>query len=61
MAQILRGCGCGVDRQLQLRFDPLAWKLPYAAGVALKSGGKKSFFGTHSVLGTEDALVHKTS
>ena len=26
-----------VSRQLQLRFDPLAWELPYDMGVALKS------------------------
>ena len=34
-------CGCGVGRQLQLQFDPLAWELPYAAGVALKRKKEK--------------------
>ena len=33
------GCGCGVGQQLQLRFDPLAWELLYASGLALE--GKK--------------------
>ena len=32
---------CGVGQQLQLQFDPLAWELPNAAGVALKSKEKK--------------------
>ena len=35
-------CGCGVGRQLQLWFDPLAWELPYVVGVALKKSKKKS-------------------
>ena len=29
-------CGWGVGQQLQLQFDPLAWELLYAKGVALK-------------------------
>jgi len=33
--------GCGADRQLWLHFDPLAWKLPYAMGLALKKKKKK--------------------
>ena len=33
-------CGCGVGRQLQLPFDPLAWELPYAMG-APPTGKKK--------------------
>ena len=39
-AGILRGCGCGVGRQLQLRLDPLAWESPYAAGAAIKKKKK---------------------
>ena len=35
-AQIRCYCGCGVDRQLQLRFQPLAWKPPYALGAGIK-------------------------
>ena len=27
--------GCGVGWQLQLRFEPLAWELPYATGAAI--------------------------
>ena len=42
--RILRCCGCGVSQQLQLRFDPLAWKFPYAAGVALKRKKKGSLY-----------------
>lgn len=29
-------CDCGLGQQLQPRFDPLAWELPYAPPVALK-------------------------
>ena len=35
--RILRCCGCGVGQQLAVApIQPLAWELPYAAGVALK-------------------------
>ena len=37
----MAGCGRVVGWQLQLRFDPLAWELPYAAGGALKRPKKK--------------------
>ena len=40
-AWIPRCCGCGVGRQLQLWFDPLAWELPHAALAALKRKKKK--------------------
>ena len=36
MAWIWRCCGWGISRQLELRFDPLAWELPHAEGAALK-------------------------
>ena len=38
----MAGCGRVVGWQLQLRFDPLAWELPYAAGGALKRPKKPS-------------------
>ena len=41
MAWILSCCGYGAGQQLYLQFDPLAWELPYTAGVALKRKGKK--------------------
>ena len=41
VAQIQCGCGCGAGWQLQLRFFPLAWELPYTAGAALKKKKKK--------------------
>ena len=43
MAQILRCCGCSIGQQLQLQFNPLAWELPYATGMALKRKGKKKW------------------
>ena len=36
VAQIPHCCGCGVGWQLQLQFDPIAWELLYAMGVAKK-------------------------
>ena len=33
---------CGVGWQLQLRFDPLAWEIPYASGLALKKEKEKT-------------------
>ena len=41
MAQIPCCCCSGVGQQPQLQLDPLAWKLPYAAGAALKDKKKK--------------------
>ena len=40
-AGIWRCWGCGLGRQLQLWFDPQAWELPYAVGVALKKKERK--------------------
>ena len=40
-AQILQSCGCSTGPELYLWFNYLAWKLPYAAGAALKSKRKK--------------------
>ena len=41
VAWIWHCCGYGAGQQLQLQFDPLAWKLPYTMGVALKRPKKK--------------------
>ena len=41
MAWVPHCCGSGVGRQLKFQFKPLAWEIPYAAGVALKRQRKK--------------------
>ena len=41
-AQIQHCCGCGVGRHLQ--FDPLAWELPHAVGVAVREKKEKKKF-----------------
>ena len=43
MAGILCFSGCGIGKQVQLRFDPY-WELPYAMVVALKWPTKKKKF-----------------
>ena len=43
MAQIWP-CYSGVDWQLHLQFDPLAWERPCAEGVVLKKKKKKKNF-----------------
>jgi len=40
MPRIWHCCGCGTGPQLQL-IRPLAWKLPYAVGAALKRQKKE--------------------
>ena len=40
-------CKLWYRSQMQLQFDPLAWELPYAAGVALKKKNKKNEIQPH--------------
>ena len=43
-------CGCGVGLQQKLRFDPLAWEPPYAAGAAQREKKKKKKKNTQFVI-----------
>ena len=43
-AQIPSYCGCGIGWRLQLRFDPLAWELPYTLKKKKKKKIKRERF-----------------
>ena len=36
------GCRCGLDPEAAVPIGPLAWELPYAAGVAIRRKKKKN-------------------